>query len=182
MFFIFHHQFSCRLECCLCSVPGVNLCSDEHIGLIFGDHIHGVGKTRSIESVGRIEDEGGLEDDLIAKQVRDYSSKFDRRISPWEQRTEETRWSWPKWDFLGHFWKKKIVPGSRCFKLNWAFLCLNCRFRFVLWFRPGTESKLSKFHMAYLAIPGEPRIKTIESVECGLCCSQFPRWTRILGS
>lgn len=82
MFFIFHHQFSCRLECCLCSVPGVNLCSDEHIGLIFGDHTHGVGKTRSIESVGRIEDEGGLEDDLIAKQVRDYSSKFDRRISP----------------------------------------------------------------------------------------------------
>jgi len=66
----------------LAILTGVNLCSDEHIGLIFGDHTHGVGKTRSIESVGRIEDEGGLEDDLIAKQVRDYSSKFDRRISP----------------------------------------------------------------------------------------------------
>ena len=60
---------------------GVNLCSDEHIGMIFGDHTHGVGKTRSIDSVGMMEDEG-LEDDLIAKQIKDFSYKFERRISP----------------------------------------------------------------------------------------------------
>ena len=64
--------------------------------------------------------------------------------------------------------KKKIVPGSHCFKLNWAFLCLNCRFRFVLWFRPGTESKLSKCHMAYLVSQESRQLNQLNAVFAAL--------------
>lgn len=61
---------------------GVNLSSDEHIGLIFGDHNAMVGKTRSTDYDGPPDEPDEPAQDEISKQIRDYSYKFDRRISP----------------------------------------------------------------------------------------------------
>eukprot|EP00438_Fugacium_kawagutii_P030796 Skav221445 [mRNA] locus=scaffold140:122696:125024:+ [translate_table: standard] len=66
----------------LALLTGVNLSSDEHIGLIFGDHNGAVGKTRSTDYEGPDEEPDEPAQDEISKQIRDYSYKFDRRISP----------------------------------------------------------------------------------------------------
>lgn len=65
-------------------LTGVNISSDEHIGLIFGDRDQGVGKTRSIDCVPAPEEEyeERSEHDEISEHVKKMSYKFDRRISP----------------------------------------------------------------------------------------------------
>lgn len=65
-------------------LTGVNISSDEHIGLIFGDRDQGVGKTRSIDCVPAPEEEyeERSEHDEISEHVKKMSYQFDRRISP----------------------------------------------------------------------------------------------------